>query len=114
MVTGFCDNIAINVLIDTGASVSLISTRMVEQLDIISNTTPTSIKVAGLSKKLLPMRGEIKLPISISNTQIEHKFVVCDLITEDILAGNDVLEKLVHKLILQIVFFIPHLVVKIF
>ena len=94
MVTGFCDNIAINVLIDTGASVSLISTRMVEQLDIISNTTPTSIKVAGLSKKLLPMRGEIKLPISISNTQIEHKFVVCDLITEDILAGNDVLEKI--------------------
>ena len=78
MVTGFCDNIAINVLIDTGASVSLISTRMVEQLDIISNITPTSIKlkVAGLSKKLLPMRGEIKLPISISNTQIEHKFVV--------------------------------------
>ena len=44
---------------------------------------------------IIPMRGEIELQVQIAGTDVTHKFVVCDkLMSEDILAGNDLLRKL--------------------
>ena len=94
IVRGYCEEAPANILLDTGASASLVSTRLLDQLDLISKVQPTSIKIAGLSNQIIPMKGEITLQVSLASTKTQHKFVVCDIIAEDILAGNDLMEKL--------------------
>ena len=98
IVRGFCRDIQVNITIDTGGNASLISTKLVDQLNIIDEIKPTTIKIAGLANKILPMRGELKLPLKVGNDEIEHNFIVCDFLTEDILAGNDILIKLGAKI----------------
>ena len=85
---------AANILLDTGATASLVSTAYLDNIGKISNIVPTSIRVAGLSNKLIPMRGEIKLSVAMASTRTEHNFIVCDILGEDILAGTDLMEKL--------------------
>ncbi len=77
---------------DTGACASLISTRLVDQLDKMSQVCSTSVQIAGLSNKIIPVRGQINLTISIADTELSQRFIVCDYLAEDILAGNDMLQ----------------------
>ena len=93
IIRGTCSNTPINILIDTGASVSLASTRLIDQLNLMHEITTTKILIAGLGKKVIPMRGEIKLLIELAKTKIWHTFVVCDNIENEILAGTDVMQK---------------------
>ena len=94
MVRGSCEGTSINILIDTGGNASLASTRLIDQLNLIDKIRPTSIKIAGLAQKVLPMRGQVQLKLKVGKDEIDHKFIVCDFLPEDILAGNDVLVKL--------------------
>ena len=57
IVRGTCEDIDIQICLDTGAQASLISTRLVHQIDMIDNIKPTSILIQGLGKKIIPMRG---------------------------------------------------------
>ena len=94
IVNGLCGETNVNILIDTGASASLVSTRLIDQLNLLDSVNPTSTKIAGLSNQILPMDGEIRLQIVIAGTKTAHVFIVCNLITEDILAGNDILNEI--------------------
>ena len=93
IIRGICSEIQINVLLDTGASASLVSTRLIDQLDMMDKIQPTKILIAGLGKKIIPMRGEIKLQIGFANMKIWHTFIVSDNIDEEILAGTDIMRK---------------------
>ena len=45
IIRGSCKDIDINILLDTGASVSLVSTRLITQLDMMDNIRPTKILI---------------------------------------------------------------------
>ena len=56
IVRGECRGQAANFLLDTGAMVSLVSTRLVHQLDKMHDIQPTTRLIAGLGKEIIPMR----------------------------------------------------------
>ena len=60
----------------------------------MSHVKPTSVMIAGLDKNLVPVEGEITLPISIANCLVEHTFVLCDRLDNEFLIGMDILTKI--------------------
>lgn len=93
IIRGSCGEVAINLLLDTGASLSLVATRLVHQLNKMDDIRPTRFKIAGLSKTVIPMRGEIELQVEFAGCRLQHIFIVSDNIDEEILMGIDVMKK---------------------
>ena len=93
-----CLSTPVNLLIDTGASLSLVNTRFINQIDVMHKIMPTSYLIAGLGKTLIPLRGEIKLPITLGSTHTTHIFAVCDNVDNEFLVGTDLLRKLEVKI----------------
>ena len=91
IVQGICLKTPANLLIDTGASISLVSTRLVNQIDRMHEIMPTSTLIAGLDNKIVPTKGEIQLPIELGNMIISHSFVVCNDIENEFLVGMDLI-----------------------
>ena len=89
-----------NLLIDTGASVSLVNTKLVAQVGGMEKISPTNIVKAGLDNVIVPTKGEICLPIKFGNMKIQHTFVVCNELEHDFLVGMDILTN--HKITLDI------------
>ena len=81
-------------LLDTGASVSLVSVRLVDILNLNGNIKPTNFLITGLGNKVIPMRGQITLPLTLGTTKVNHTFVVSDNINSEFLIGMDVINKL--------------------
>ena len=65
LIQGFCKNHPVNFLLDSGANVSLVATRLVHVAGLMEYVKPTATIITGLSKKVVPMRGEIDLEINI-------------------------------------------------
>ena len=80
-------------MLDTGATISLVATRLVHMLGLTNNIKPTSKMIIGLSKKIVPMRGEIELTIRIGERILSHVFIVSDQIDNEFLLGTDVMNK---------------------
>ena len=79
-------------LCDTGASISLASTRLIHALGKNSDIEPTNKLIAGLGKRIIPVRGQITLPIKLGKQQLQHTFIVCDNVDSCILAGLDLIK----------------------
>ena len=94
-----------NVLVDTGATISLVSSRIVYLMNLELNIRPTNKLIAGLGKKIIPMRGEIVLSLQLGKASQRHIFVVSDNLDSEILMGMDLMKKfnmcinVPHKLI---------------
>ena len=54
---------------------------------------PTTKLIAGLNNKLVPVQGEIKLPITLGGSKMEHTFILCEHIENEFLIGMDVLKR---------------------
>ena len=93
IVQGYCEQTPVNLMIDTGASVSLVATRLVHNLDKLRQIEPTKTLIAGLENKIVPTRGEITLPITFNNVTINHCFIVSDHIDNEFLLGMDILKR---------------------
>ena len=83
----------VNILLDTGASISLVSVRLVDILNLNANITPTDVIITGLANKAIPMRGQITLPLKLGNTTVKHVFIVTDNIDNEFLIGMDIIQK---------------------
>ena len=94
IVQGYCHGSPCNILLDTGATISLVSTRIVYLLGLERDIRPTRQLIAGLAKTIVPMRGEIDLPIQIGKSGITHTFVVSDNIDNEFLMGMDLMKHL--------------------
>ena len=94
IVQGYCHGSPCNILLDTGATISLVSTRIVYLLGLEREIRPTRQLIAGLAKTIIPMRGEIDLPIQIGKSGITHTFVVSDNIDNEFLMGMDLMKYL--------------------
>ena len=95
IVRGECNGLKICYFLDTGAALSLVSSRLIHQLDLMDHIRPTKRLVAGLNKEIIKMHGEIELHVHLAGENIRHTFVVCndDIIQQEILLGVDVMQK---------------------
>ena len=89
-----CRGVPANLLVDTGAGISLVNAKFVKHFNFMEQVRPTNIKIAGLDKKVVPVEGEISLPVSLGNCLINHTFVLCDQLDNEFLIGMDILTKI--------------------
>ena len=88
---GTCYSVPVDLFVDTGATTSLVSYRLIDQLKLTENVQSTNIKITGLDNKLVPMVGKIKLELKFANTKIVRMFTVSKHIQNSFLIGMDVL-----------------------
>ena len=98
VIRGICKNAAVNLLIDTGAAISVINTRLVETLNIMHKIMPTTRIIAGLDNNIVKTHGDITLPLTIGTVQKMHTFIVCDELENEFLIGMDILKKFEIKI----------------
>ena len=94
MVTGKLEQLRTNILVDTGASASLVATRIVSHLQLTHLLQDNKTRITGLSNKEVPTRGVIELDLTLAETTVKHRFIVIDCLTSDVLIGIDIMEKL--------------------
>ena len=87
-----------NLFLDTGAGVSLVNSRFISQANLSKDVQTTSTLISGLGKTIIPVRGEIKLPVQMSGCTTEHLFIVCDNLENEFLIGIDLLNKIGAKI----------------
>ena len=80
-------------MLDSGANISLVATRLVHGAGLMNSVKPTSKIITGLSKKIIPMRGEIELEVKIGKQFYRNVFIVSDHIDNEFLLGVDSLKK---------------------
>ena len=89
-----CKNTPVNLLIDTGASISFVNSIFVRVNNLSQQVRPTKTMISGLGKKIIPVQGEITLPVLLGNCEVDHVFIVCDKLDNEFLIGIDVLKKI--------------------
>ena len=81
-------------MLDTGASVSLVSTRLIDTMQLNNDIKPTNTLISGLGNRIIPMRGQMDLVLKIGTYNIKHIFIVCDNIENEFLLGIDIIKML--------------------
>ena len=92
-VNGFVNSQEVRMLVDTGASISLISTKFHEKLH--SPLIPLEIPVPTITATQEPIliKGYAKLQVSINGFVAQHKFLIAEKIGEDLILGMDFLQQ---------------------
>ena len=93
LVAGTCKNADAIIFVDTGSSVSLVSPNFVDKIKQIHNVYPDDTKLTSFTKNTVNSIGGIKLRMQLANMEVEHKFIVSELVDYDFLLGMDVLFK---------------------
>ncbi|MCP4492672.1 MAG: DDE-type integrase/transposase/recombinase [Gammaproteobacteria bacterium] len=57
--------------------------------------------IAGVGKDIIPLKGQIRVPIVIDKQTVTHDFAICDSLDNQFLVGMDLLEKMQAKIDLQ-------------
>ena len=94
IVRGTCNSTPVEIFVDTGATTSLVSSRLIYRLDMIENIIPTKSRIRGLDNKIVPMRGEIKLQLSFAGINVTRNFIVSDTIQNSFLIGMDIFNEI--------------------
>ena len=87
IIAGWCCNKPVNLLLDSGATISLVSTRLVYMAGLSDKIRPTDKIITGLAQKVVPMRGEIYLKVTIGKQSLSNTFIVSDDIDSNLLAS---------------------------
>ena len=93
IIAGWCCNKPVNLLLDWGATIILVSTRWVYMAGLSDKIRPTDKIITGLAQKVVPMRGEIYLKVTIGKQSLSNTFIVSDDIDCEFLIGNDFMQK---------------------
>ena len=80
----------VTALVDTGASVSLLSSGLVNKLSVpfSDRPCPTVVGVSGFELNCL---GVVSLPVVAQSVALSHNFVVADIFQHDVILGSDFL-----------------------
>ena len=87
-----------NLLLDTGAAISLVNTRFIRQAELVDKIQPTETLIAGIGQKIIPLRGQIELLVTIGEQEFSHCYAVCDNLDNEFLIGIDLLDKMQAKI----------------
>lgn len=94
-VQGLIENIEANMLVDTGASVTIVSTKFFESLmetDQLPQIAPISVKLVSASGDEISVRGQCNMKLSFKDIEIPQAVIVAEIKTSCIL-GLDFLSK---------------------
>ena len=78
IVNATCAQWPVNLLLDTGAAISLVNTRFIRQAELVDKIQPTETLIAGIGQKIIPLRGQIELLVTIGEQEFSHCYAVCD------------------------------------
>ena len=81
------------VFIDTGASVTLVSTELISRLGAWGMVTPCKMKIRSLTKNIVPVKGQIRLDLEMGGQIINQNCIVSEYNESDILIGLDYLKR---------------------
>ena len=101
MVNGICEGKRCNIMLDSGSSVSLISSAFVNHLHLDQKISPSSVKLISFSNDNIPVQGELRLNLGIAGQTSNHDFVVTDRLLEtEFLLGIDFMQQ--HEITLNL------------
>ena len=90
VVQGYCGSFPVNFLIDTGANVSLVASRIIFMLNLTSMIKPAMRIIKGIDNEVIPTRGQIELKITVGGVKKSGNFLICDDMDTDFLTGMDI------------------------
>ena len=95
LIPGEIGNVATEIMLDSGSSLSLIRQVMISRMSNIANIEPHApqpslVTAAG---DPLPIRGYIRAPVRIGQLQAVHEFIVVDSLVTPVILGTDFLQE---------------------
>lgn len=85
------------IMIDTGSSISLISSNLLKNLENSGHTCQyinKTVKTTSATNNHMPSSGMVKLSFNLTqNNEFNHQFLICDDIIQNIVLGADFLTK---------------------
>ncbi|CAH8599440.1 unnamed protein product [Schistosoma rodhaini] len=99
-IAGSLQGIQTIILLDTGASVSIVREGFLSTLDRISRQKPcfSTLKTAG--GDLLEVRSKVCLEVTVNKRSFLHEFLVCHTLTWDVILGVDFMLK--YDVVIQV------------
>ncbi|XP_062616134.1 uncharacterized protein LOC134277851 [Saccostrea cucullata] len=93
-VVGKIENHPISMLVDTGASVTILSSKVFENLDLKKgiNLTPSLVKLTSANGERILVRGECPMKITVGDKTVTHNFLVANILNKCIL-GIDFMQQ---------------------
>lgn len=89
------EQLTINGLVDTGASVSIASTKVA--LKAGAKITEGKHRIQCFNQSSIQSAGVAEMTVKIGQTNLIHEFVICNQASHELLLGNDLLKKLECK-----------------
>ena len=86
---GTCYDRKVTSFVDTGSSVSLVSSSFLDYLGVTDRVSPTQAKLTSFSQNIVPAMGEIRLRSELAGLTTEWTFIVSNLLDTDFLIGAD-------------------------
>ncbi len=83
----------VDVLIDTGASVSMVNAEFVRNRRMTMNEPPRNIALKVANNKTMVVNGTTRINFELGSTRIQHEFSVAEGLIHNIILGCDVLRK---------------------
>jgi hypothetical protein len=93
-VTACLDGRPLQVLLDSGADISCISSECWKRLQFDKTLQPSTVTYGVTANDTaLKFDGHVRLPISIGDAEVEHSFHICCGLTHDCLLGRDFMQQ---------------------
>ena len=94
IVAGRCMNQNVNIFMDSGSTLSLVSSRFIYYHALENDVLPTDVELSSFSNDNINIEGEIVLDLEVAGTKIEHTFIVSPLLQDsDFLIGLDIMKE---------------------
>lgn len=93
LVTGQCRGETCYMFVDSGSSVNLVSSGFIRRVGIESEMKPCNLKLKSFSQDNIPIRGEIKLKVTMADSEFTDNFVVSDFLDTEFLVGDPFLRQ---------------------
>ena len=96
---GLLDEKEVDMLVDSGSSISLIQEGVATAFSRQIERTPKRLDLISAEGKQIPVLGCITLPLCLGKLQVNHNFVVVHSLIAPVILGVDFLQK--YKLVLD-------------
>lgn len=91
LVNAICTNVSVNMFLDCGSSVSLVSSDFVKRINQTSSIKPSTITLSSFTENKINTQGIITLSVDLAGISTNHNFYVTQKMDTDFLLGMDFL-----------------------
>ena len=92
LVNGDINNTKVNIFVDSGSSVSLVSHAFIKRMKLESKIEKNAMILSSFTNDRIPTYGSINLPLLIGNLQTNHNYIITDHMDTELLIGIDFLK----------------------